>query len=734
MLERPRVRRATALPALFGAALSGALLLAAQVPAAAQDAAGPPDGHWFALEHVLDVAVEMAPADWDRLRRQTRTMADLFGGSECLAQPFAQIFSWFAADVTVDGVRYGEVGVRKKGFLGSLSEEKPSLKLRFDRYVDDQALGGVLERVTLNNSVQDPSLLNTCLAYQVFAAAGLPAPRCNFASVTVNGDRLGLYVQVEDVEASLLERVFPGAAGTLYEGTVSDFRPGFRGTFERKTGAGGWSAVDAVTAALQDPSPAGREALAAAVDLDRFLTFWAAEVLVGHWDGYAGNRNNYYVYAEPGGQLAFIPWGVDQTFTTTDSPFDDFVSPPSVMAHGAIAHRLYRDEAGRAAYAARLRELLDTVWDEAELLRRSERMAAIVQAHELAERRAEAARDADRVRRFIRERRAEILADLEPEPPDWPWPPVSADLCWGEPISFELWFETTWGTKESADPFAAGTVTRYLLDGAEQPVELSGATAGWAGPEEAAQMGVEQAAVITLMRMGADFAMEGITAWLPPERAAPGARVVIGEQGAGGVTWSLPPGATEPGAPVPITAGGLELDAAGTEPGAAVTGRFSGTLWGLEEPAAVSAAAGAAGEQAAVREATGLVINEVAARGEPRDWFELYNAGPEPLALADFVLADDLTDRGKRTPFPPGLIIEPGAYLRIELDGDGWPGFALGRDEELGIWTADGRLAAQVDWAEGQSDDGASFARVPDVTGPFRTVTDPTPGAPNVSR
>ena len=734
MPERPRVRRAIARPAaLSGAVLSGALLLAAHVPAAAQDAAGPPGDHWFALEHVLDVAVEMAPADWDRLRRQTRTMADLFGGSDCLAQPFAQIFSWFAADVTVDGVRYGEVGVRKKGFLGSLSEEKPSLKLRFDRYVDDQALGGALERVTLNNSVQDPSLLNTCLASQVFAAAGLPAPRCNFASVTVNGERLGLYVQVEDVEASLLERVFADPGGALYEGTVSDFRPGFRGTFERKTD-GDWSAVDAVTAALQDPSAAGREALAAAVDLDRFLTFWAAEVLVGHWDGYAGNRNNYYVYAEPGGQLAFIPWGVDQTFTTTDSPFDDFVSPPSVMAHGAIAHRLYRDAAGRAAYAARLRELLDTVWDEAALLRRSERMAAIVQAHELAERRSEAARDADRVRRFIGERRAEILADLEPEPPAWPWPPVSADLCWGEPISFELWFETAWGTKESADPFAAGTVTRYLLDGAEQPVELSGATAGWAGPEEAAQMGVEQAAVITLMLMGEDYSMEGVTAWLPPDRAAPGARVVIGEQGVGGVTWSLPPGATEPGAPIPIIAGGLELDAAGTEPGAAVTGRFSGTLWGLEQPAAVSAAAGAAGEQAAVRDATGLVINEVAARGEPRDWFELYNAGPEPLALADFVLADDLTDPGKRTPFPPGLIIQPGAYLRIELDGDGWPGFALGRDEELGIWTADGRLAAQVDWAEGQSDDGASFARMPDVTGPFRTVTAPTPGAPNVSR
>ena len=41
------------------------------------------------------------------------------------------------------------------------------------------------------------------------------------------------------------------------------------------------------------------------------------------------------------------------------------------------------------------------------------------------------------------------------------------------------------------------------------------------------------------------------------------------------------------------------------------------------------------------------------------------------------------------------MVIEAGEFLQIELDKDGWPGFALGRDEELGIWTADGTLVAQ---------------------------------------
>ncbi len=426
--------------------LAAALLFAPNQPAAAQaDGGGHPGDPWFALDHVLDVAIEMAPVDWRRLRAQGPTNAGTYGGADCRAQPFAEAYSWFAADVTVDGQRYGEVGVRKRGFIGSVSWGKPSLKLGFDKFVDDQALGGVLRRINLNNSVQDDSLLSTCLAYHVFAAAGLPAPRCNYARVAVNGQDLGLYVHVEDIKRSLLGRVFADAGGNLYEGTLSDFRPEFRGTFEKETNrdAGDWSDVDAVVAALQDPSPAGLEALAAAVDLDRFLTFWAAEVLVRQGDGYVLSNNNYHVYREPGGRFVFIPWGPDGTFTLAQWVID---------ARGAVAHRLYGERRWREAYATRLSELLDTVWDETELLRRSERMAAIVQAHARPDRRAAAARGADRVRRFIRERRAGLPAAPESEPADGIRlrPPAEVGRwCWGEPTSFELRFETAWAGRGS---------------------------------------------------------------------------------------------------------------------------------------------------------------------------------------------------------------------------------------------------------------------------------------------
>ena len=692
----------------------------------------PDSDAYFAFDRVLNIEIEFAPEDWDTLRHQTRTFEDLMAEIEeyGLSRHFANIYTWFSGTVTVDGETYSNVGVRKKGFLGSQSDTKPALKLRFDKYVDDQSLGGIIERMTLNNSIQDASMVNTCLAYQIFAAAGSPSPRCNFATVTVNGKNLGLYIHVEEIKKPFLAHHFSSAEGNLYEGTVSDFTPDFRGTLEKKTNedADDWSDIDAVVAALQDPPDGGLEALAKAVDLDRFLSFWATEVLVGHWDGYAGDRNNYHFYREPDGTFVFIPWGVDDTFHLKDdpNPFDNISNPPpSVLALSAIPNRLYNNADWRLKYVVRLKELLDTTWDEDELLASVDKMAAIVQQHALPEAKAAAAEDTGRVQKFILKRRGEILADITPEPPDWPQPEEVAAA--GESGSLELSFETTWGSNKSANLLEEGVVTRLLLNEHEESVDGVAVIAGHASPEEQAILpGAGALASIAIFGVEPDGSVNGLTIVLPLSHLTGGATLVIGEDEIAGGVWTIPSGAAAPDSFSPFTTGTLELSEAGTEPGAAIVGSFSGVFGGI--PSSPEGSEGGAGTTEAY---TGLVINEVAAKGDPLDWFELYNASGEEIALADFVVADDLKDAAKRVAFPDELVIPQGGYLEIELDKDGWPGFALGEDEELGIWTADGALVAEVDWDEGQAREGMSFARVPDAIGEFQTVGNPTPGAAN---
>ena len=874
----------------------------APTPEPAGEDANPSDAY-FAIDRVLEVSIEIAEEDWDTLRHQTRTFEDLMAEIERynLSRPFADIYDWFSATVTIDGETHTEVGVRKKGFLGSQSDTKPSLKLRYDKYVDGQTLGGVMERMTLNNSIQDPSMVNTCLSYQVFAAAGNPAPRCNFATVTVNGKDLGLYIHLEELKKHFLARHFDSAEGNLYEGTISDFTLEYRGTMEKKTNEeeDDWSDVDAVMAALQDSSDGGLRALSEIVDLDRFLSFWATEVLVGHWDGYAGDRNNYHFYREPDGKFVFLPWGTDDTFHLKDdpNPFDNISNPPpSVLALSAIPNRLYNHPEWRAKYAARLKEILNTAWNENELLASVDEMAAIVQERALPDAREAAASDTERVRKFILKRKGEILADLTPEPPDWPEPdfgatagpggdlsefevhfettwgsnasanpleegrvtyllsedgvqtgeriewmgvisgpaspeeqallPGVADLAsiammmflpesgdiegvtvvlprevlvdgavltlgedpigavawgipsgaafpeWFEPLTsgklelstagsgpgavisgqfsgatgeeagpapvevesgtIEVDFETTWGSNKSANPFVEGRITGLRSDGGEQSPEGLGVVAGLAGPDEQLLLpDVGELASIAVLGYEDDGSLVGMTLVMPKPLLAGGATLVIGRDNISGGIWAVAPGATEPAFFLPFTEGTLELSEAGTEAGEAIAGGFSGAYGAMSEAGPSRTYTYSAEEPVADAENIGLVINEIAAKGDPMDWFELHNTLLDPIGLFAFLVADDLDDSGKRVAFPPGTEIQPGEYLQFEVDTDNWAGFKLGGDEELGIWLSDGTLVAMVDWDEGDSGEGQSYARIPDGSGEFQTVSNPTPGAAN---
>ena len=548
-----------------------------------------------------------------------------------------------------------------------------------------------MQRMTLNNSVQDPSMINTCITLQVFAAAGNPASRCNFATVSVNGKDLGLYVHVEEIKAPFLSRHFNSAGRKPLRGhrqrlhARSTAAPSRRRPTRTPT-TGPTSTL--VVAALQDPSAAGWADLDRLVDLDRFLSFWATEVLVGHWDGYAGDRNNYWFYREPDGRFVFLPWGVDDTFHLKDdpNPFDNISDPPpSVLALTAIPNRLYNDDDWRTRYVERLKHLLETAWDEEALLASVDEMAAIVQEHALPGDRAEAAADAERVRQFIKKRRAEILDDLTPEPPEWPEPDFPDVLtAAGDRLDVAVRFESTWGSNKSINPFAQGEIPYLALDGAEVPPGESGVIAGHASPEEAAGFGDEPAASITLLGLQPDGSVEGMTIVLPLARFTGGTEMVIGVDDVGGGVWTIPPGGTTPDTFTPFSEGTLTLAEAGTTEGTTVIGSFVGAIGGP-----LGGGTGGGGADPAPAD-VGLVINEVASKGDPLDWFELHNSSDDYLALANFVFADDLSDPAKRVPFPADLVIPPGGYLQVELDKDAWPGFALGGDEELGIWTADG--------------------------------------------
>ena len=224
-----------------------------------------------------------------------------------------------------------------------------------------------------------------------------------------------------------------------------------------------------------------------------------------------------------------------------------------------------------------------------QLLASVDQMAAIVQAVRLARSQvnaAKAAADTERVRKFILKRKGEILADLTPEPPDWPEPEYGAAAADGVE-SFELRFETTWGSNWSVDPLAEGTV--YELDEEGEWVAANrgeaGATAGPASPQEEADIGVKDAGIFTVMGLYPDGAIRGVTFWIPVDRVAAGAELFIGvDADVGGVIWTIPAEGVEPEGFIPVTAGSIELAEAGTEPGAAIAGRIQASFEDAPQP------------------------------------------------------------------------------------------------------------------------------------------------------
>ncbi|MCA9545104.1 MAG: CotH kinase family protein, partial [Myxococcales bacterium] len=458
---------------------------------------------------------------------------------------------------------------RKKGFFGSVSADRPSFRIAFDRFVAGQHFH-TLERMALNNGRQDPSRLRTCLAYDVFRAAGLPAPRCAFAHVTVNGQDLGVYAHVESIDDPFLRQHFGDSAGYLYEGTLSDFRPEFQGTLEQKNHADtpDRALIEAVAAAALVEDAGLLEALDGALDLAQFIDLWAAEVLLGHWDGYAGNTNNFWIYGAQDGRARFVPWGPDATFAPTRLLFEGRAPPRSVLALGVLTWRLYRHPEGQRRYAAALRRLLDTAWDVDALVAKVDAWANLIGPHVMASNRQGHLQGVAQIRGFVREQPGAIRAELDAGPPVWA-AGLRASLCRESAGTLDATFETTWGTWYTPNAFQTGSGT---FDGAFGMVALSSNAAGAASGNT-----LDGRAALVMPAPLANGQQAQLIVRFPLADMVPGELPLWGNADC---VVNLVDPRTQRATPLAnCPEGSLVFEAAGTQPGAPVRGTFHAELF-----------------------------------------------------------------------------------------------------------------------------------------------------------
>ncbi|MFO0911436.1 MAG: CotH kinase family protein [Pirellulales bacterium] len=422
---------------------------------------GEPTSALFDTSRVLDIQLRLPDEDWNNLRQQTRSIFAALNKVPSHQSPF----TYFKADLTIDDLTIRDVGVRKKGFLGSLDSQRPSLKIRFDEFTKQQPFGP-LRRLSLNNNKQDPSGLSQYLTYWLFRKAGMPAPRCSYAKLTVNGDDLGIFTNVESIEGTMLKRSFGDGTGNLFEGTVADFSPDMLQRFEPKSkDANRASIVTLAEILAEDEIDLAR--LHEILDVPAFVRYWALESLIGFWDGYTHDHNNFFVYQNPGnGKLYFIPWGADMAFSDYIPATMPRITYTGLHTDSLLANRLYRNPEIRDLYWRTLRELLDQHWQESDLITEVDRIETMLKGVLGAEiDRFQGA--AERIRKFILGRRA-IMERIIEQPPlvitrGPRRPSYTVQLGDGAGV-----FATKWFVKSPGQPSHHGTIDLKLKIEGEQ--------------------------------------------------------------------------------------------------------------------------------------------------------------------------------------------------------------------------------------------------------------------------
>ncbi|MBN2342580.1 MAG: CotH kinase family protein [Deltaproteobacteria bacterium] len=240
------------------------------------------------------------------------------------------------ASLCFEGQAVGTVGLRFKGSYGTLYGcfddsgelicDRLSMKLKFDKYVEDQRLFG-LKRLNFRANRHDDSRMKEKIVFDLFREMGITAPRAAWAVVRVNGESLGLYGMVEQIDGRMAADRFPDYPdGNVFkeiwptdtvESTVVD---GLRTNDEAPDVSAFLGFSQAIAAA--DDDEARLSVLGQYMDLDEWARYMAVDDAVVGYDGvtyfytdpYSTHNHNYYIAEDTPGHFRLIPWDVEASF------------------------------------------------------------------------------------------------------------------------------------------------------------------------------------------------------------------------------------------------------------------------------------------------------------------------------------------------------------------------------------------------------------------------------------
>ena len=247
------------------------------------------------------------------------------------------------------------VGLKLKGHSSFRDlDGKAAFKIKFAYSVANQEFHG-LKGLTLNNMIQDPSMIAEAASSIMLTSIGLPASRVGYAYVRLNGADYGLYANVENIDKVMAARWFASTQHIYEANYANDVIAGDAGKFGVNEGSSRDSSdLEALIQAASGDANGWSGRMKPVADLAEVALVFAAEHYMGQWDGYSyGSQqtqpNNYDLHSGDDGRFSIIVTGTDQTWV--DGP--NF----GLTGNGALFRECLADAACQPLYIAGLRQI-----------------------------------------------------------------------------------------------------------------------------------------------------------------------------------------------------------------------------------------------------------------------------------------------------------------------------------------------------------------------------------------
>jgi hypothetical protein len=295
------------------------------------------------------------------------------------------------ASANIFGERLEEVGLRMRGqFSLRESGEKKPWKINTDAFIEGQEYHNLKQLMFINN-IGDPSMLQEKLAYDLMQFAGVPSSHVCFVDLWIDFSDddepaifWGVYTMVERVDMKFLANRFGPAVkeGNLYKASHAQRGPmdlAYYGdrledyptqnglySFGKATNEEEADYTDIlnliyVIDGVQYDTPGDfATALEEVFNVDAFLRYMAAVVMLGNWDSYPYTGNNYYLFNNAGtGKFEWIPWDLTWGGDPRQPLFE--LEGPRISPRAPLYDKVFEIERYRMKFSAYL-DLLARHW------------------------------------------------------------------------------------------------------------------------------------------------------------------------------------------------------------------------------------------------------------------------------------------------------------------------------------------------------------------------------------